>query len=108
MSKPRLLTVQNYFSQRVWLGELITLDVYKTCDLSRNFFDETLVMWVEHSLANMNIIGPDRHTTVRNRGSLVHFRRPHGVTSCQRFDPISTDDEDIDTHDFTHVEGGMK
>jgi hypothetical protein len=91
MSKPRLLAVQNHFSQRIWLGELITLDVYKTCDHSRNFFDETLVMWVEHFLANMNITGPDRHTTVRNRGSLVHFRRPHGVTSCSdsiRFLPM--------------------
>ena len=69
MSKPLLLAVQNHFSQRVWLVELTTLDVYKMCGQSRNLSDETSVMWVEHSLANMNIIGPDRQTTVGSRQS---------------------------------------
>lgn len=64
MSKPRVLAVQNYFFQRISLGKLTTLDVYKMSGQSRNFFDETSVMWVEHSLAN--IIGPDRQTTVES------------------------------------------
>jgi hypothetical protein len=69
MSKPRLLAVQNHFSQRVWLGELTTLHAYEMCDHSRDFSDETSVMWVEHSLANMSITEPGRHTTVGSRQS---------------------------------------